>query len=169
MCPSRIHGNPAFPLEIRWFTGPLNRPGCRGGDVSHVCYWSDIAGLWRGGKKRYPAQVAVNVKGRGGGCQRDVHSDKWVFTCLQPPLPSCNKSWHLFVTYDCISDCLGHDSIPEPPLSCRWRDSEPEWWRNRGFVAQMHRSVQYYICRRYGGYQWECVCVCVCGGGNKKV
>lgn len=122
----------------------------------------------KGEEKKYPAQAAVNVRGRGGGCQSYVLSDKWVFTCLQPlPPPSCNKSWHLFVTYDCISDCLGHDSIPEPPLSRRWRDSEPDWWRNRGFVAQIHRSVQYYICRRYGGYQWACMCVC--GGGGKKV
>lgn len=66
------------------------------------------------------------------------------------------------MTYDCISDCLGHDSIPEPPLSRRWRDSEAERWRNRGLVAQIHRSMQYYICRRYGGYL--CVCVCVVGG-----
>lgn len=29
-------------------------------------------------------------------------------------------------------------------------------------MAQIHRSVQYRICRRYGGYQGACVSVCVC-------
>lgn len=30
----------------------------------------------KGKKKRYPAEAAVNVRGKGGGCQSDVLSDK---------------------------------------------------------------------------------------------
>lgn len=50
---------------------------------------------------------------------------------LKPP-PRCNKSWHLFVTYDCISDCLGRDSIPAPRSAGDGGIARSERWRNTG-------------------------------------
>lgn len=67
------------------------------------------------------------------------------------------------MTYDCISDCLGRDSIPTPCSAgdggiARVSDGEID-----GFVAQMCRSLRYYICGRYGG------CGCVRGEGDRKI
>lgn len=62
------------------------------------------------------------------------------------------------MTYDCISDCLGRDSILTPCSAGDGRIARVSDGEMEGFVAQMHRSLGYYISGRYGGS----VCVCVC-------
>lgn len=134
------------------------------GERYYICVIGQISLVCEGRRKRdtehRPGKWRKweGEEGWGGGlCHWYVLSDKWVFTCLQPP-PRCNKSWHLFVTYDCISDCLGCDSIPTP---CSAGDGGIASLSNgeiEGFVAQMCRLLRYYICGRYGG----CVCVGVC-------
>lgn len=124
------------------------------------------------GGERYPTDGRQMEKARGrcgGGCHCCVLSDKWVFTCLQPP-PRCNKSWHLFVTYDCISDCLGRDSIPTPRSAGDGGIVGLEWWRNRGVCgSKASTNATLYPGEGYG----RCLCVCVLhgeslGGGKAK-
>lgn len=88
------------------------------GERYYICITGQIL-LACEGKRWYPVWVGQMEKwmGVGVGGHSYVLSDKWVFTCLQPP-PHYNKSWHRFVTYDCISDCLRCDSILMARSAC---------------------------------------------------
>lgn len=66
----------------------------------------------------------MELSERERGCHSNVLSDKWVF--FSPTPTPCNKSWHLFVTYDCITDCFRQDSI-FPPTRLNLLRLGPAW------------------------------------------
>ena len=84
------------------------------------------------------------------------------FSLAFNPPPRNNKSWHLFVTYDCISDCLGRDSIPTPRSAGDGGIARVSDGKIEGFVAQMRRSLQCYLWEIWRPFVWVCVCVFVC-------
>lgn len=144
----------------------------QGGEVLHLCCWSNIIGLWKSEDDKGRSEGGIDIyrwsangeseREMWGGCHCSVLSDKWVFTCLQPP-PRCNKSWHLFVTYDCISDCLGHDSIPTPRSASDGRIAGLEWWRNRGVCGSKgSTNATPYLGEGYRRCRGVCVCARVC-------
>lgn len=115
------------------------------GERYYICVIGQISLVYEGVKKirTYPAQGWQMEKVRercGAGVTAMsflISEFSLAFKPLPPLPPHCNKSWHLFVTYDCISDCLRRDSIPTPRSACDGGIASLSDGEIEGFVAQM--------------------------------